>query len=111
VNLNKFFSVNIFFEEVDMFDIRIQNGKEVFLNGRFDASQKDKADNVLGSINENCIINFKDLEYISSAGLGELIKTYTRLKALGKSIELTNMNKHISEVFRYAGLDKVFTLE
>ena len=94
-----------------MFDIKIQNGKEVFLSGRFDASQTDKVGTVLGSITENCKIDFNELEYISSAGLGELIKTYSRLKGLGKSIELINMNKHIKEVFKYSGLDKVFLLE
>lgn len=91
-----------------MFDIKIQNGKDVFLIGRFDASQTDKVDNALRSIKENCVIDFRELEYISSAGLGELIKTYSRLKDLGKSIELINMNKHIIEVFKYSGLDKVF---
>jgi anti-anti-sigma factor len=91
-----------------MFNIKIQNGKDVYLIGRFDASQTDKVDNALGSIIENCVIDFKELEYISSAGLGELIKTYSRLKDLGKSLELINMNKHITEVFKYSGLDKVF---
>jgi anti-sigma B factor antagonist len=94
-----------------MFDIKIQNGKEVLLIGRFDASQAEKAGNTLGSITENCIIDFKELEYISSAGLGELIKTYSRLKGLGKSMKLVNINKHINEVFKYAGLDKVFLIE
>lgn len=93
-----------------MFDIKIQNGNEVFLIGRFDASQAEKVGNVLGSITDNCVIDFKELEYISSAGLGELIKTYSKLKVLGKSIELINLNKHVSEVFRYSGLDKVFLL-
>lgn len=94
-----------------MFDVKIQNGKEVILKGRFDAYQADKVNNVLESITENCVIDFKDLEYISSAGLGLLVKTYTKLRGLGKSIELINLNKHVSEVFRYAGLDKVFLLK
>jgi anti-sigma B factor antagonist len=94
-----------------MFDIRIQNGQEVFLAGRFDASQTEKVENVLGAITENCTVDFKELEYISSAGLGEIIKTYSRLKAMGKSIELINMNRHIKEVFKYSGLDKVFVLD
>ena len=93
-----------------MFDVKIQNGNQVSLIGRFDASQAEKVGNILGSITDNCVIDFKDLEYISSAGLGLLIKTYTKLKVIGKSINLINLNKHVLEVFRYAGLDKVFLL-
>lgn len=92
-------------------DITVQNQNEIFLSGRFDASQVEKADQVLNKINDNCIINFKDLVYISSAGLGSLLKTYVRLKDTGHSIKLTNLNKHIQEVFKYSGLDKVFIIE
>lgn len=93
-----------------MFDIKAINGKDIALFGRFDASQIEKAAETLNSITENCVVDFKELEYISSAGLGILIKTYTRLKSEGKSIDLINMNKHITEVFKYAGLDKVFII-
>jgi anti-sigma B factor antagonist len=94
-----------------MFDIKIQNGKEVFLSGRFDASQIEKANNVLNNVNENCIIDFKALDYISSAGIGILIKTYSRLKEAGYSLRLVNMSKHVKEVFKYSALDKVFSIE
>lgn len=93
-----------------MFDIKLNNENIVYLTGRFDASQSEKVANVLNSIKDNCVIDFKDLEYISSAGLGLLVKTYTSLKLAGKSINLINMNKHINEVFKYAGLDKVFSI-
>ncbi|HCY75797.1 MAG TPA: hypothetical protein DHV28_07730 [Ignavibacteriales bacterium] len=94
-----------------MFDINIQNGKEVFLIGRFDASRLEKAYSILDGINEDCVVNFKDLQYISSAGLGALIKTYSRLKNSGHSIKLINMNKHIYEVFKISALDKVFLID
>lgn len=94
-----------------MFDVKIQNGDEVLLSGRFDASQQDKVDNILNQINRNCTVNFKDLEYISSAGLGSLLKAHVRLKDSGYSIKLINMNSHVREVFKYSGLDKVFIIE
>jgi anti-sigma B factor antagonist len=94
-----------------MFDIKIQNGKDIFLSGRFDASQIDKANNILNQVNQNCTIDFKDLDYISSAGLGILIKTYSRLKDEGYNLKLMNMSKHVKEVFKYSALDKVFIIE
>ena len=94
-----------------MFDIKIENGKEIYLIGRFDASQTEKAYKVLDKINEDCVVDFKELQYISSAGLGTLIKTYSRLRDAGNSIKLINMNKHILEVFKISALDKVFRLD
>ncbi len=94
-----------------MFDVKVQNDSEVLLSGRFDAAQQDKVDNILNKISENCIVNFQDLQYISSAGLGSLLKAHVRLKELGYSIKLINMNNHVREVFKYSGLDKVFQIE
>ena len=94
-----------------MFDVKMQNDDEVLLSGRFDASQQEKVDNILNEINKNCTINFKDLQYISSAGLGSLLKAHVRLTDSGFSIKLINMNSHIREVFKYSGLDKVFKIE
>lgn len=94
-----------------MFDVKLQNDDEVLLSGRFDASQQEKVDNILNQINKNCTVNFKDLQYISSAGLGSLLKAHVRLTGLGFSIKLINMNSHIREVFKYSGLDKVFIIE
>ncbi len=94
-----------------MFDIKAVSGKEISLIGRFDASQMDKAYGVLNSINQDCVIDFIQLEYISSAGLGALIKTYSRLKNSGHTMRLVNMSKHIKEVFKFSALDKVFLIE
>ena len=94
-----------------MFDVNLQNENEVVLSGRFDASQAEKVDSVLNKIQGDCVVNFMDLQYISSAGLGSLLKTYARLKDSGNTIKLINLNKHIHEVFRFSGLDKVFIIE
>ena len=94
-----------------MFDVSLQNENEIILSGRFDASQTEKVDLILDKIDGDCVVNFQDLQYISSAGLGSLLKTYTRLKPGGHLIKLKNMNKHIQEVFKYSGLDKVFIIE
>ncbi len=94
-----------------MFDIKVNEEKKIIISGRFSAASIEQADNVLKSVNEDCIIDLKDLEYISSVGIGILLKTYTRLKESGHTLKLVNLNRHVSEVIRYSGLDKVFTIE
>ena len=94
-----------------MFNVAVQNGNEILLSGRLDAAQIEKVDQILDQMQGDCVVNFQSLEYISSAGLGSLLKTHSRLKAGGHTIKLKNLNKHISEVFKYSRLDQIFTIE
>jgi anti-sigma B factor antagonist len=94
-----------------MFDVQIAESSDILLSGRLDASQVEKANAVFDQISQSCVVNFTDLEYISSAGLGVLLKTQKRLADAGGSLKLVNMNKHIKDVFRYAGFDTIFEIE
>jgi anti-sigma B factor antagonist len=50
------------------------------------------------------------LEYVSSAGLGVLLRTHKRLMVGEIGLELVNVNKHIADIFRYSGFDKLFAI-
>ena len=93
-----------------MFAISLNNEGTVVLSGRLDASQVEKADAVLSKVPGSVIVDFKDLDYISSAGLGILLKTQKRLSESGNSLTLINMNKMIRDVFHIARFDLVFTI-
>lgn len=94
-----------------MFTIKTEDNQTISISGRFSAANTGEADELLASVNGNCSVDLKDLEYISSAGIGSLLRTYVRLKESGHSLKIINMNKHISEVFKYSGLDKIFLTE
>lgn len=94
-----------------MFNVKIVDPGQIVLSGRFDASQVEKAKGVFNKINNTCTVDFNDLEYISSAGLGVLLLTQKRLSESGNGLKLTNINKHIRDVFRYAGFDKIFKID
>lgn len=94
-----------------MFEAKISDNKEIVLSGRLDAAQADKAREVFNLITESAVVNFKDLEYISSAGLGILLAVQKRLSESGHSLKLINFNKHVGDVFRYAGFNMIFHIE
>ncbi|HAL56931.1 MAG TPA: anti-sigma factor antagonist [Bacteroidetes bacterium] len=94
-----------------MFDIRIAEDNKVILTGRLDASQVDKARAELDKVKLSAVVDFKDLEYISSAGLGILFAAQKRLKDGGQGLKLVNLNNHIRDVFRYARFDTIFEIE
>lgn len=94
-----------------MFEAEVKENGEVYLSGRFDASQVEKASVVFDELSGSCVVDFSDLDYISSAGLGVLLKTQKRLNETGNGIKLVKMNKHIKDVFQYAGFDIIFEIE
>jgi len=94
-----------------MLDIRFGDNGEVVFSGRFDASQEKKAKTFLDAVTESKVLDFKELEYISSAGLGTLLQAQKRLKASGGGLKLVNANKHIRDIFRFSGFDKIFEIE
>lgn len=81
------------------------------MSGRLDASQAEKARAVLRTIEKSCVIDFTQLEYISSLGLGVLLEAQKRLKDAGFGLTLTNLSEHLREVFHLAGFETVFDIE
>jgi anti-sigma B factor antagonist len=81
------------------------------LSGRFDAAQADKALKELENVNTDTTLDFGELAYISSMGLGVLIKTHKQLQAQGKVLRIINLNKHVRDVFKFTSLDKIFLIE
>ena len=94
-----------------MFDIEVSDTGEVRLSGRLDSSQVDRARESLGAVQVSATVDFKNLDYISSAGLGLLLGTQKRLREAGKELKLVNLNSHIREIFRIAGFDQIFVIE
>ena len=56
-------------------------------------------------------IDFTALDYISSAGLAVLLKTQKRLMQSGDGLKFVNVNRHIFDILRYSGFDKIFEIE
>jgi anti-anti-sigma factor len=94
-----------------MFDIEVGADHTIFLIGRFDAAQVEKAAPVFNGIDDGRTIDFARLDYISSAGLGLLLATQKRLSKRGAGLHIVNLNPHIRNVFHYSGFDQVFQVD
>lgn len=93
-----------------MLEIRRPDEARVELVGRFDAAQEPAALETFEQIEGDSEVDFSQLKYISSAGLGVLFATQARLRKSGHELVLTNLSPHIREIFRMAGFDKIFTI-
>lgn len=94
-----------------MFEIDFNDAGAVAMKGRLDAAQAPSAQDFLDRVPGDCVVDMMALEYISSAGLGVLLKTHKRLMASSGGLRLVNVNSHIHDIFRYSGFDKLFQIE
>jgi anti-sigma B factor antagonist len=83
----------------------------VVIAGRLDASQCATAQAFLDGVQGTVTLDCSGLEYISSAGLGVLLKTQKRLLAAGGKLRLAGVNRHLQDIFVYSGFDQIFEIE
>ena len=79
--------------------------------GRLDAAQAPTAQAFLDRVQGTVTLDASKLEYISSAGLGVLLKTQKRLMASGGKLRLAGVGKHLNDILVYAGFDQIFEIE
>lgn len=94
-----------------MFQIGFDEVGTVVAEGRLDAAQAPRAQEFLDTVEGQCVVDLGKLEYVSSAGLGVLLRTHKRLMGAGSSLRLVNVNSHINDIFMYSGFDKLFEIE
>lgn len=94
-----------------MFAIESGGAGVVIARGRLDAAQAPTAQAFLDAVNGVVALDCSGLEYISSAGLGVLLKTQKRMLAGGGKLRLTGVNRHLQDIFGYSGFDQLFDIE
>lgn len=82
----------------------------VTMAGRLDAAQSPVAQQFLDATSGKVTIDCARLEYVSSAGLGVLLKTQKRLLVDGGGLCLTGVNPHIRDIFEYSGFDSILEI-
>ena len=88
------------------------NATVVSLKGRLDAVASPEFETSLSEWiakgENNFLLNFTDLEYISSAGLRSILATSKKLKETQGKIFLTGLHGPVEEVFKISGFLSMF---
>ena len=85
----------------------------VTITGRLDAitaPEYEKKLNDLIAGDTSFVVDFEQLDYISSAGLRALLATTKRLKAKGGQISFANVKGAVKEVFDISGFGSIFRM-
>ncbi|MDJ0656307.1 MAG: STAS domain-containing protein [Xanthomonadales bacterium] len=94
-----------------MFEIYRTDEGTIRFDGRLDASQCDRAKAFLDGLSGNVSADLQGLTYLSSAGMGVLLRTQKRLIDSGGAVRLHNVSRHIFDIFFFSGFSKVFEID
>jgi len=94
-----------------MFQIGIGEAGTIVADGRLDAANAPRAQEFLDEVSGECVLDLGNVDYISSAGLGVLLRTHKRLMGEGQGLKLVNVHNHINDIFMYSGFDRLFEIE
>jgi anti-sigma B factor antagonist len=76
--------------------------------GEGDEMLKDKINSLLAAGKKKLLLNLEGVPYIDSAGLGEVVRTYTTVSRQGGSLKLLNLTKRIEDLLSITKLLTVF---
>ena len=89
-------------------DVLILDVKGRITLGEGDELLKDKVNSLLNQGQKKIILNLAEVPYIDSAGLGEIVRTYTTVSRQGGSLKLLALTKRITDLLAITKLLTVF---
>src|SRR4051812_26718768 len=89
-------------------DVVILDLKGKITLGEGDELLKDKVNSLVNQGHRKIVLNLADVPYIDSAGLGEIIRTYTTVSRQGGRLKLLGLTKRITDLLSITKLLTVF---
>ena len=95
-------------EERVVSDVTILDLKGKITLGEGDEALREKINQLIGQNKKRILLNLAEVPYIDSAGLGEVVRTYTTVSRQGGQLKLVNLTKRITDLLSITKLLTVF---
>ena len=86
----------------------------LIFEGNLDTNTSTDAENTINGLIDNgaqkILVNFENLNFISSAGLRVLLATAKKLKGTGGDLKICGLNPTVQEVFDISGFSTILTV-
>jgi anti-sigma B factor antagonist len=89
-------------------DVIVLDLKGKITLGEGDELLKDKVNSLVNQGHHKIVLNLAGVPYIDSAGLGEIVRTYTTVSRQAGSLKLLNLTKRITDLLSITKLLTVF---
>lgn len=95
-------------EERAVDDVTVLDLKGRMTLGEGDELLKDKINSLVSQGHKKILLNLEAVPYIDSAGLGEIVRTYTSISRQGGKLKLLNVSKRIQDLLVITKLITIF---
>lgn len=95
-------------EQRSVGDVTIIDLKGKMTLGEGDELLRDKVNSLIQQGLKKLVLNLAEVPYIDSAGLGEIVRTYTTVSRQGGQLKLLNLTKRITDLLSITKLLTVF---
>ena len=95
-------------DERSVGDVMVLDVKGKVTLGEGDEMLKDKVNSLVNQGHKKIVLNLAEVPYIDSAGLGEIVRTYTTVSRQGGNLKLVNLTKRITDLLSITKLLTVF---
>src|SRR5438874_8142457 len=95
-------------EERTIGDVVVLDVKGRVQLGEGDELLRDKVNSLLNQGRKKIVLNLAQVPYIDSAGLGEVVRTFTTVSRQGGQLKLLNLTKGITDLLAITKLLTVF---
>ena len=95
-------------EERTIGDVVVLDLKGKVTLGQGDELLKDKVNSLVNQGHRKILLNLADVPYVDSAGLGEIVRTYTSISRQGGRLKLLNVSKRIQDLLVITKLITIF---
>jgi anti-sigma B factor antagonist len=89
-------------------DVTILDLKGKMTLGEGDELLREKVSSLVSQGKQKLVLNLGGVPYIDSAGLGEIVRTYTTVSRQGGKMKLLNLTKRIEDLLSITKLLTVF---
>jgi anti-sigma B factor antagonist len=67
--------------------------------------------NLVAGGHKKIVLNLKEVDYVDSSGMGEIVRSHMAIRKQRGQLKLTNLSKMVSELLQVTGMHKVFDIQ
>jgi anti-sigma B factor antagonist len=92
-------------------DISIVDCKGKIAFGEGVAKLREAIANLGAAGRKKVILNLKEVDYVDSSGMGEIVRSHMTISKQGGQLKLSNLNKMVHELLQATAMHKVFDVQ
>ncbi|NOK70977.1 MAG: anti-sigma factor antagonist [Chloroflexi bacterium AL-N10] len=80
------------------------------IDGTTSRNLRDEVDNLLDNKPDYILLDFQDVTFMNSSGLGALVSIFKKVRAENADLHLCSLNEQVEMIFSLTTMDNVFTI-